>query len=133
LRLGAMDFVAKDASIVSLDIHSIREELLSKIRAVGRSAARPAGGDMNLPRHPGESDPPRFEAGIFDVIVIGASTGGPPVIETIVSSLPADFPVPIVVAQHMPAIFTRSFSRRLDGKCAITVLEAEDGMPLRSG
>jgi two-component system chemotaxis response regulator CheB len=55
------------------------------------------------------------------------------VLELIVSSLPAEFPVPIVVAQHMPAIFTRSFAERMDVKCDIAVVEAEDGMPLRGG
>lgn len=60
-----------------------------------------------------------------EILVIGSSTGGPPVLETILTALPADLPVPVVVAQHMPALFTRSLSERLDELCAIPVRHAD--------
>ena len=61
---------------------------------------------------------------------IGSSTGGPPAIERILTALPADFPAPIVIAQHMQRIFTEGLARRLDGQCAIAVRHAEAGMAL---
>ena len=66
------------------------------------------------------------------MIVIGASTGGVEALREVLIPLPAAMP-PILVAQHMPAGFTRSFAQRLDGLCEIAVKEAEDGEPLRRG
>jgi two-component system chemotaxis response regulator CheB len=69
----------------------------------------------------------------FDVVVIGASTGGPSAIQTILCRLPKTFPVPIVVAQHMPAGFTRHFAERLDHITQIEVKEARLGDTLQAG
>lgn len=68
-----------------------------------------------------------------DIIAIGSSTGGPPVLEAILSQLPPSLPCPIVVAQHMPASFTKAMSERLDGMSAISVVHGEHGMPLHPG
>ena len=67
------------------------------------------------------------------VIAVGASTGGPPVLETILSSLPAAFDTPIVIAQHMPEVFTKSMAKRLDDLCGQRVVHAESGMPIHKG
>jgi two-component system chemotaxis response regulator CheB len=67
------------------------------------------------------------------VVLVGASTGGPPALETLLSALPASFPWPIVIAQHMPASFTGPLARRLDGVCAIEVTEVAFGTALASG
>lgn len=125
LRLGAMDFVAKDARHVSLDIHAIRSELIAKIKAIEANRHAPAS--------QGAPAPATFERDAFDLVVIGASTGGPPVLETIVASLSPQIAAPIVVAQHMPAIFTKSLADRLNARCMVNVLEAENGMPLYPG
>lgn len=69
----------------------------------------------------------------FSVIAIGASTGGPPVLEKVLSALPADLPCPIVIAQHMPATFTKAMSERLDGLSPLSVIHGEHGMPLHAG
>ncbi|KAF4530375.1 hypothetical protein B566_EDAN018519 [Ephemera danica] len=61
----------------------------------------------------------------FEAVLIGVSTGGPPAVQKILSALPADFPVPILIAQHMPAAFTGPFAKRLDIQSQITVKEAE--------
>jgi two-component system chemotaxis response regulator CheB len=61
------------------------------------------------------------------VLVIGASTGGPAALDTLLMALPAEFPLPVMIVQHMPELFTRAFASRLDGLCAITVKEAESG------
>lgn len=71
--------------------------------------------------------------GTHDIVVIGVSTGGPPVVQKILSALPADFPACILVAQHMPASFTGPFAKRLDGVCRIKVTEAVNGDKIQNG
>lgn len=70
---------------------------------------------------------------VRDLVAIGVSTGGPPAVQKVLSALPANFPVPILIAQHMPASFTGPFAKRLDNICELTVKEAEDGDRLRPG
>lgn len=67
------------------------------------------------------------------IVVIGVSTGGPAALEQFLPSLPADFPVPIVVVQHMPAAFTRMLAMRLKERCSLNVQEAMDGVELKAG
>jgi two-component system chemotaxis response regulator CheB len=67
------------------------------------------------------------------LVVVGTSTGGPPALDALLSRLPAGFPWPIVVAQHMPATFTGPLARRLDKLCALSVCEVTDPVPLRPG
>ncbi|MCC7203578.1 MAG: chemotaxis response regulator protein-glutamate methylesterase [Phycisphaeraceae bacterium] len=128
LRLGAADFLAKDMSQISLSVTNIQEELLTKVRALGAA-----------PKHrlkrgtafaPVTHAVPTYRPGQFDVICIGSSTGGPPVLETVLPSLPATLTTPVVVAQHMPEIFTRSMAERLNESCQIPVVHAENHMPL---
>jgi two-component system chemotaxis response regulator CheB len=69
----------------------------------------------------------------FNCIAIGVSTGGPPVIQRILASLPGDFPLPILIAQHMPLEFTRTFAERLNNLSALTVKEAATGEILQKG
>lgn len=71
--------------------------------------------------------------GTHDIVVIGVSTGGPPVVQKILSALPANFPACILVAQHMPATFTGPFAKRLDSVCQITVTEAANGDKIQNG
>jgi two-component system chemotaxis response regulator CheB len=126
LELGAVDFVAKPQQGIDAQFEA---ELLDKLRAAAgarlrRAAgvARPAGALRRAPS-PIQGD---------RIVVIGASTGGVEALRAVLQPLPAAMP-PIVVAQHMPAGFTRSFAQRLDALCEITVKEAEDGEPLRRG
>ena len=67
------------------------------------------------------------------VVIIGTSTGGPPALDAVLSEIPADFPWPILVAQHMPAAFTASLARRLDGFCPLRVVEVTRPTPLAPG
>src|SRR5690554_1405974 len=69
----------------------------------------------------------------FKMLAIGTSTGGPVALQAVLSALPANFPVPIVLVQHMPAAFTNAFAKRLDSLCAISVKEAEEGDVLKPG
>ena len=124
LSLGATDYVTKpqgtgDANEVR---RRIDEELLSLIVAILDERGRPAEPRMQTRSRLVVPEP--------EVVVIAASTGGPDVLQTILTQLPGHFPVPIVVAQHMPPIFTMHFARRLQGEIALEVVEGVDGMPL---
>lgn len=71
--------------------------------------------------------------GLTGLVIIGVSTGGPRTLEDILPALPADFPCPVVVAQHMPPNFTDAFARRMDRLCALRVREVSSPMPLEPG
>lgn len=76
---------------------------------------------------------PVYPLGRFRVVAIGSSTGGPGVLETIISALPADLPVPILIAQHIPPQFSEGLAAHLDRCGALSAVHAEDGMPVRAG
>jgi two-component system chemotaxis response regulator CheB len=76
---------------------------------------------------------PKSAASRVDVLAVASSTGGPNALEVFLGALPSNFPVPIVIVQHMPPLFTKMLAERLDGRSSITVHEAERGMPLQAG
>lgn len=130
LKLGAADILAKDASMVSANIMDIKGDLLERVTALGH--AKPV--DHTTPKSASHHDtPPVYRYGQFDAICIGSSTGGPPVVETILSKLPVGFETPIVIAQHMPELFTRSMASRLDDVCPNKVLHVEDRLNVERG
>ncbi|MFG0292417.1 MAG: chemotaxis response regulator protein-glutamate methylesterase [Phycisphaerales bacterium JB065] len=129
LRLGAADVLAKDQSLVSTKIMGLRDELLRRVHALAE-AGRPRAGKVSAPA---STSIPSYRPGRFNLIVIGSSTGGPPVLETILSQVSAKSRVPIIVAQHMPAVFTKSMAERLNGQCQVPVRHAEDRMPVEPG
>lgn len=153
MQIGACDFITKDAGADSGTSNLMRDELVAKIRAIG---GVDTGGRLGRAERGARSEPPRAAApspigpqspakkrvsgkipaywpGQFDLVVVGSSTGGPPVLETILTGLPADLSVPIVIAQHMPRLFTKSMSERLDSLTSLTVVHGESGMPLYAG
>jgi two-component system chemotaxis response regulator CheB len=81
--------------------------------------------------HAAHSPAPKRKA--YKLVAIGTSTGGPVALQRVLTQLPANFPAPIVLIQHMPAAFTKAFAERLDKLCRISVKEAEDGDMLRPG
>ncbi|PVZ13800.1 MULTISPECIES: chemotaxis response regulator protein-glutamate methylesterase [unclassified Pseudomonas] len=95
-----------------------------------RPAAAPAGRTAQ-PAPAAPSTPPKRKA--YRLVAIGTSTGGPVALQRVLTQLPANFPAPLVLIQHMPAAFTKAFAERLDKLCKITVKEAEDGDHLRPG
>jgi two-component system, chemotaxis family, protein-glutamate methylesterase/glutaminase len=136
LDAGATDFVTKPSNVGSFDEsrRMIREQLIPKIHSLGRRTRRPAAGPPPVAR-PGATAAtarPRIP-GRVSAITIAASTGGPDALTTVLSRLPATLPVPVLVVQHMPPVFTRMFAERLDRCCAVTVVEATDGTPVRPG
>lgn len=135
LRAGASDFIAKDLSQVSLDIVKIEQELVAKVCAIAKANQERA--SLKLPGHLPEvcqsQRPPLLNARDFDLLVIGSSTGGPPVLEQIISCLPAEWSIPVVIAQHMPVLFTRTLAERMNKMSRVEVLHAENGLPLQKG
>lgn len=144
LALGAIDYVAKPDGAMSLHIDQLRPILVSKVRTAARARLRPSlrlrervnlqmrqaaervAAVMPRPRPangPAQMPLPLAEMGGEGLVVIGSSTGGPHALEAILSGLPATFPMPVVVAQHMPSQFTAIFAERLDRLCALRVME----------
>ncbi|SFX07738.1 two-component system, chemotaxis family, response regulator CheB [Pseudomonas sp. NFACC49-2] len=98
--------------------------------APARSAAS-AAPTRAAPAATASSPAPKRKA--YKLVAIGTSTGGPVALQRVLTQLPANFPAPIVLIQHMPAAFTKAFAERLDKLCRISVKEAEDGDVLRPG
>lgn len=146
LDLGAVDFVPKPGGVVSLAIDAFAPILIEKVRAASQVRIRPSHrlAERLRARGPAPPQPPAPPAAaeiasggpaeaLPGLVIIGTSTGGPPALEAVLSQLPASFPWPILVAQHMPAAFTDSLARRLDGLCALQVKEVTRPMPIEAG
>jgi two-component system, chemotaxis family, protein-glutamate methylesterase/glutaminase len=159
LAAGATDYVTKPSNVGSIaqSIAAVREQLVPKIHALagrpgpaapgsaparpGAAPARPgapAPGSSRLAAGPARPAPParparRGSQGRVDLLAIGSSTGGPDALSKVLGALPRDLPVPIVITQHMPPVFTKMFADRLDRSVPMTVLEAADGMELAPG
>ncbi|MBI5143015.1 MAG: chemotaxis response regulator protein-glutamate methylesterase [Nitrospirae bacterium] len=146
MELGALDFVPKNLAEMSVNILKIKQDLVEKIKILSRKRV------MRRPdcRHSQSSCPPEaavprqvvvprtaFESYTRErrigIVVIGTSTGGPMALQRIIPHLPSNFPVGIVVAQHMPAAFTGAFADRLNGLSQVTVREAREGDVIKPG
>ena len=153
LALGAVDFIPKPGGTISLHVDDIKVQLLDKVRSASKA---------QLGRRPSQSTPPPptarprpvlaatpaaalrpatpaapaqspVKGPVPGLVLIGVSTGGPRTLEDILPKLPAHFPWPVLVAQHMPANFTDTFARRMDSLCALKVVEVDKPMPLQPG
>jgi two-component system chemotaxis response regulator CheB len=142
LNLGAVDYVAKPGGTISLSLEDVSRQLLSKVRIAARARLRapepaPAARPAPAPARPAPATAPArpalTQARASGVVLIGVSTGGPRTLERVLPQLPADFPWPVVVAQHMPANFTAPFAARMDSLCQLKVVEANRPMPLEAG
>jgi two-component system chemotaxis response regulator CheB len=150
-ELGAVDFITKPDRAISLEMETLAPRIVETVRAASRARLpsslrlaervrlRSGLGHPTpdaAPRRSVPASPPKRRikaASAHGVVLIGVSTGGPPALDTVLSRLPADFPWPIVVAQHMPGSFTGPLARRLDKLCALNVTEAALPMPLAPG
>ena len=133
LDLGAVDFIPKNLDDLSVNIVKIKEALVNKIKSIAkrRIVHSPA---IKTDEHLKMQKPPEYKSHRkTGIIVIGSSTGGPKALQNIISKLPKEFPVPILIAQHMPPNFTGPFAERLSQISVVSVKEAEDGEPLRKG
>jgi two-component system chemotaxis response regulator CheB len=140
LNLGAVDYVTKPGGTISLTIDSISRELVTKVRGASRAKLKgnAVKGLAQRLREEREKPAPRpvaIRRGTAGegLVLIGVSTGGPRTLEDILPLLPADFPWPILVAQHMPPAFTRPFAERMNGMCHLEVMEAGQPMPVEPG
>jgi two-component system, chemotaxis family, protein-glutamate methylesterase/glutaminase len=145
LELGAIEFVAKPSSGIDLDMHSVREDLLRKVRLaakvrVVRSASRGASEIKNseaktiAPRlasasRPAASSPDQR----FPVVVLAASTGGPATVMRLAPGFTRDFPAAVILVQHMPAAFTTQYATQLSEFTGVRVKEAENNESLTPG
>lgn len=137
LSLGAVDFIPKELSYVSLDIIKIREELINKVKSIVRSRAlsfrlrRIQNATAQVMGEAPPKTPPKVAGKIerknYRAVVVGVSTGGPMALLQIIPKLPERFPLGIAIVQHMPPRFTQSMATRLDSMSAVHVKEAEDG------
>lgn len=153
MQLGAVDFITKPQGAMSLEIDELAPLLVEKVRAAARARPR---GSLRLAERVRlkAASPARREVSISvplrpqpmarrravqpalvgeGIVLVGTSTGGPPALDALLGPLPADFPWPIIVAQHMPASFTGPLARRLDKLCALEVTEVVHPMPLHAG
>ncbi len=154
LDLGAVDFIPKQLSFVSLDIVKIKDELLKKIKDIvsrksilmaqfrSRKFSKLKSQQAAQNRFDGKETasvaisrsfaiPKRNHS--ISLIAIGSSTGGPPALQAIIPKLPRNLPVGVVIAQHMPPKFTKSMAERLNSLSQVTVEEAKGGEEITPG
>lgn len=163
LDAGAVDFLPKNFEDISRNPAKVQQLLCEKVHSIARSnrryssaysapaaptaapaptspAPRATAAPQPAPRStPGASSAastasaPAPKRKPYKLVAIGTSTGGPVALQRVLTQLPANFPAPIVLVQHMPAAFTGAFAERLDKLCKISVKEAQDGDILRPG
>jgi two-component system, chemotaxis family, protein-glutamate methylesterase/glutaminase len=146
LASGASDYVTKPAGQDSREqaIRTLAQDLLPKIHALAgraqtrRAAQSPAPSASPLaarPIIPLPISPPASQniTAVPTAVVIGVSTGGPAALDLLLPALPAGFPLPVLIVQHMPEVFTRLFAERLNDRCCLRVSEAVEGAPVQPG
>jgi two-component system, chemotaxis family, protein-glutamate methylesterase/glutaminase len=145
LELGAIEFVAKPSSGIDLDMHSVREDLLRKVRLaakvrVVRSASRIASAIANAdgkasspPAPASRPTAPATNDQRFPVVVLAASTGGPATVMRLAPGFTRDFPAAVILVQHMPAAFTTQYATQLAEFTGVRVKEAENNETLSPG
>lgn len=140
LARGASDYIAKPSSTSTLEatMAAFGDELRRKVRALLRlrEPASAVSAASVVEVAPPKAPPPRPARRAESpprLLVIGASTGGPNALAEVLKHLPADLPVPVLIAQHMPPVFTRMLAERLDAICPLQVREGTDGAELRPG
>jgi two-component system chemotaxis response regulator CheB len=128
LELGAVDYIGKPTGENQQDIYSIKHELIEKVKMVAKARVRA------LPKQK-KNEVLHLPAGKIktkSLVAIGSSTGGVEALREVLTMLPKNMP-PIVIVQHMPPKFTKSFAERMDGLCELTVHEATNNQPILAG
>src|ERR1700722_9051841 len=144
LRLGAVDFAPKPEGALSLHMEVFGPLFIAKLRAAAGAKIKASlrlrervqhriGVSTSARQRAGGAGETLVRATGDGIVVVGASTGGPPALEALLGALPSAFPWPLVIAQHMPANFTGALARRLDGLCAISVSEVARPTALEPG
>ena len=146
LDAGAVDYLPKNFEDISRNPDRVRQMLCEKVHSIARTNRRSFASTARVtPPQPATAPTPTPAAApartstaparrkAYKLVAIGTSTGGPVALQRVLTQLPANFPAPIVLIQHMPAAFTKAFAERLDKLCRIRVKEAEDGDHLQPG
>ena len=144
LELGAVDYIAKPGGTVSHNIKEVSDQIVGKILAAAGARPRRSGAAAIPQREliPKKKEtapvrlqkaPPRASRVAQGLVLIGVSTGGPGTLEEILPKLPRTFPLPVLVAQHMPANFTQVFAQRIGRLCQLQVIEVDRPTPLEPG
>lgn len=151
IQYGAIDFIAKPSGAISLDLHKIKDELISKVisaskirkdqlshLAASRTVFHDTNSDIKSELYSNRlnesiSISAVKESNTKKLICIGTSTGGPRALQKVLSKLPASIDAGLLIVQHMPPGFTKSLANRLNSVCGITVKEAEDGEEVKKG
>ena len=140
LDAGAVDFLPKKFDDISSDRDEAKRLLCARVRQIAaRGIAKPVSSPK--PVQAATTSPARVTTrplttpakGNYQIVAIGTSTGGPVALQDVLTKLPENFPLPIILIQHMPATFTPAFAQRLNGLCQIEVREAADGDVLTPG
>src|SRR3954470_15129790 len=143
LAWGASDYVAKPAGQADREsgIRALAQDLIPKIEALTRGAPHRAPGSVRAARAPDTASPVRCGAGLPGipenftprVLAIGVSTGGPAALDRVLPALGRSFPLPVLVVQHMPELFTAQLAERLNEHCHLNVREAAEGDAVQPG
>jgi two-component system chemotaxis response regulator CheB len=159
LSLGASDFIMKPSGAISEDIHTVGDTIVQMLKAYGGKYLKQKGRELPQISYPPveealkktqapskaapainltkvgfpEAKPGIIPKGPVEVVLIGISTGGPNALRTVFKEIPGDFPLPILVVQHMPPGFTYEFAKSLDRVCPLEVKEAEEGDRIEAG
>jgi len=142
LQLGAIDFIPKDMSYISVDIKNIKVGLIDKIHAIGRKKSiisninrlkgiRVKGKEVAKPRYVSSDTILRTKR--FEAIALGISTGGPLSLQQVIPMISEKINLPMIIVQHMPPKFTKSLANRLHSMSKVNVKEAEHGEILQRG
>ena len=138
LEYGAVDFVPKPSSVLSMSPEELSAQLVAKVKAVAKSVIRIRPSRFENEKESSDNkDSFKYEAPLKmdslskggksgKLVGIGASTGGPSALMKVFSSFPDNFPAPVLVVQHMPEGFTKAFAERLNSSSSLEVKEAED-------
>ena len=135
LAAGAVDYLPKNFEDISSHPEELQRILCDRIVAVSGSRSRVSESTAAPAAAVAPAAAPvrRSSTRAFQLVIIGASTGGPMALQEVLIRLPASFPLPILLVQHMPGTFTKAFAERLDRICQIGVHEAVDGDVLKPG
>ncbi|MCW2277922.1 protein-glutamate methylesterase/protein-glutamine glutaminase [Heliophilum fasciatum] len=143
LQLGAVDFVAKPSGTISLDIHKVRDELITKLRVAASVKIRTkstlhvtapvAPTIAKTSQRPSVLPTAKMGERLEKLVLLGTSTGGPKALYEVIPRLPANLGAAVLVVQHMPPGFTRSLAERLNLSSALKVKEAQHDEPILPG
>lgn len=139
IQLGAVDFIQKPSGSISIDLHIIKQEIVSKVINASKANIK----SLQNPITPGvtttrksignQTKAPIVRNTVRKILCIGTSTGGPRALQQVLTKFPKDYEAPILIVQHMPPGFTKSLANRLNSICEIHVKEAENGEIVKAG